>query len=106
MKNQEKELQNENSDNTERKLTKEELIRAIRFNIASEYEAIQLYDQLAESIDDKNAIKLLREISDDEKVHAVNFLKLLKTLDPDEGRFYEQGFDEACEIIDCDNIDN
>ena len=95
-----------NGNKCERKLTKEELIRAIRFNIASEYEAIQLYDQLAESIDDKNAIKLLREISDDEKVHAGNFLKLLKTIDPDEGRFYEQGFDEACEIIDCDNIDN
>lgn len=95
-----------NGNKCERKLTKEELIRAIRFNIASEYEAIQLYDQLAESIDDKNAIKLLREISDDEKVHAGNFLKLLKTLDHDEGRFYEQGFDEACEIIDCDNIDN
>lgn len=69
-----------NGNKCERKLTKEELIRAIRFNIASEYEAIQLYDQLAESIDDKNAIKLLREIADDEKVHAGNFLKLLKTL--------------------------
>ena len=32
-----------------RKLTKEELIRAIRFMVAAEYEAIQLYIQLAES---------------------------------------------------------
>ena len=40
-----------NGNKCERKLTKEELIRAIRFNIASEYEAIQLYDQLAESIE-------------------------------------------------------
>ena len=35
----------------DQKLTKEELIRAIRFMIAAEYEAIQLYMQLAESTD-------------------------------------------------------
>ena len=34
-----------------RKLTNEELIRAIRFMIAAEYDAIQLYMQLAESTD-------------------------------------------------------
>ncbi len=32
----------------DRKLTNEELIRAIRFMIAAEYEAVQLYMQLAE----------------------------------------------------------
>lgn len=35
----------------DRKLTKEELIRSIRFMIAAEYEAIQLYQQTAESAD-------------------------------------------------------
>jgi len=35
----------------EKKLTKEELIRAIRFMVAAEYEAIQMYMQLAESTD-------------------------------------------------------
>ena len=39
----------------DRKLTKEELIRAIRFMIAAEYEAIQLYMQLAASTDNKLA---------------------------------------------------
>lgn len=91
-----------NGNKCERKLTKEELIRAIRFNIASEYEAIQLYDQLAESIEDKDAIKILREIADDEKVHAGNFLKLLEKLDPDENDFYKEGAKEACEIMDCE----
>ena len=41
----------ENSCNVthcDRKLTKEELIRGIRFNIAAEYEAIQLYEQIKE----------------------------------------------------------
>lgn len=36
----------------ERKITKEELIRAIRLFIAAEYEAIQLYEEIAEATDD------------------------------------------------------
>jgi hypothetical protein len=36
---------------SEHKLTHEELVRAVRFIVASEYEATQLYTQLADSID-------------------------------------------------------
>jgi rubrerythrin len=39
----------------DRKLKDEELIRAIRFMIAAEYEATQLYMQLAESTNNKVA---------------------------------------------------
>jgi rubrerythrin len=39
----------------DRKLSNEELIRAIRFMVAAEYEAVQLYMQLAESTDNKLA---------------------------------------------------
>ena len=35
----------------ERKLTDEELVRAIRFMVAAEYEAIQLYMQLTDKGD-------------------------------------------------------
>ena len=42
----------------DRKLTDEELIRAIRFMIAAEYEATQLYMQLSESTDNKLAIEV------------------------------------------------
>jgi len=35
----------------DRKLSDEELVRAIRFMVAVEYEAIQLYMQLADSTD-------------------------------------------------------
>jgi len=34
----------------DRKLTHEELVRAIRFMVAAEYEATQLYMQLAEAL--------------------------------------------------------
>ena len=60
-----------------RKLTQEELIREIRFMVAAEYEAIQLYMQLAESTDNQLAIEVLTEIADEERVHAGEFLRLL-----------------------------
>ncbi len=83
----------------DRKLTKEELIRAIRFLIAAEYEAVQLYVQLAESIDDKLSKEVLIDIADEERVHAGEFLRLLYYLDPKETEFYAQGFEEVEEII-------
>ena len=41
----------------ERKLSHSELVRAIRFMIAAEFEAIQLYEQLAESTDNDSALR-------------------------------------------------
>ena len=78
-----------------RKLTEQELIRAIRFMIAAEYEAVQLYLQLAESTDNKLAIEVLKDIADEEKVHAGEFLRLLKELAPDEEKFYAEGAQEV-----------
>jgi rubrerythrin len=84
----------------ERKLTHEELIRAIRFMIAAEYEAIQLYMQLAESTDNKLAVEVLKDIADEERVHAGEFLRLLKELAPDEEAFYKEGAEEVEEEIE------
>lgn len=84
----------------DRKLSKQELIRAIRFMIAAEYEAVQIYMQLAESTDDQLAIEVLKDIADEEKVHAGEFLRLLKELDPDEERFYAEGAKEVEEEIE------
>lgn len=75
----------------ERKLSDEELIRALRFMVAAEYEAIQLYMQLAESTDNKLAIGVLIDIADEERVHAGEFLRLLSELAPDEKKFYAEG---------------
>ena len=82
----------------ERKLTHEELIRAIRFMVAAEYEAVQLYIQLAESTDNKLAEAVLRDIADEELVHAGEFLRVLKQLAPGEEKFYAEGADEVEEI--------
>ena len=82
----------------ERKLTHEELIRAMRFMVAAEYEAVQLYIQLAESTDNKLAEAVLRDIADEELVHAGEFLRVLKQLAPGEEKFYAEGADEVEEI--------
>jgi rubrerythrin len=85
---------------SDRKLTDAELVRAIRFMIAAEYEAVQLYMQLAESTDNKLAISILREIADEERVHAGEFLRLLNELALDEKKFYDEGAEEVQEMID------
>ena len=79
----------------DRKLTHEELIRAIRFMVAAEYEATQLYMQLAESTDNELAAEVLKEIADEELVHVGEFLRLLHELAPDEEKFYAKGAKEV-----------
>ena len=84
----------------DRKLNDEELIRAIRFMIAAEYEATQLYMQLAESTNNKVAIAVLKEVADEEIVHAGEFLRLLRELAPKENKLYAKGAKEVEEIIE------
>jgi rubrerythrin len=84
----------------DRKLTHSELVRAIRYMISAEYEAIQLYMQLAESTDNKLAQKVLVDVADEEREHAGEFLRLLRELEPDEEKFYAKGYEEVEEMIE------
>ena len=83
----------------DRQLTDEELVRAVRYSIAAEYEAIQLYMQLAESTDNKQAKAVLVDITNEEREHVGEFLALLKHLAPDEAEFYKKGQQEVEEIL-------
>ena len=83
----------------DRMLTDEELVRAIRFMAAAEYEAIQLYMQLAESTDNRLAVEVLKDIANEERVHVGEFLRLLRELAPDEEKFYAEGAKEVEEEI-------
>jgi rubrerythrin len=83
----------------DRTVTPEELVRAIRFMIAAEYEAVQLYQQLAESTDNRLAQEVLHDIANEEKEHAGEFLRLLRELDPEEEKFYKEGAEEVEEMI-------
>ena len=79
----------------DRVLSEQELVRAIRFSVASEFEAIQLYEQLSESISNKTAKAILLDIAEEEKEHVGEFLKLLEILNPDEMVAYEDGRSEV-----------
>lgn len=84
----------------ERKLDHGEIVRTIRFVIAAEYEAIQLYTQIAESTDNQLVKTVLLDIADEEKVHAGEFLRLLREIEPSEEEFYKDGYREVEEKIE------
>lgn len=82
------------------KLSKKEIIRAIRFMVAAEYEAVGLYTQLADSVDCEKVKAVLTDIADEERVHAGEFLRLLYELDPKEKEFYKEGAGEVEELLE------
>ena len=83
----------------DRKLTPNELVRANRFMVAAEYEATQMYMQLAESTDNKFAAKVLKEIASEELVHVGEFQRLLHELAPNEEKLYAKGANEVNGMI-------
>ena len=85
------------SENT---FSESEMIRAIRFAIASEYEAIQIYEEMTENIVNKDAKTIIEEIIEDEKVHVGNFLQLLRILDPKEEEYYKEGYKETLDMLE------
>ena len=83
-----------------RKMTKSELVRAIRQNISAEHEAVHLYLAHADATDDELAKKVLSEIADEERVHVGEFMELLRRLAPEEARFLEEGRSEVEELAE------
>jgi rubrerythrin len=67
---------------TGRQLTNADLVTAIRFMVAAESEATQLYAQLAESTDNKRAVDVLGEMAGEQLVRVGAFLRLLRDLAP------------------------
>jgi len=74
-----------------RMMTKSELVRAIRQNIAAEHEATHLYLAHADATDDELAKKVLTDIADEERVHIGEFMELLRRLAPEEAQFLDEG---------------
>lgn len=86
------------SNDSTKKLNTEELIRALRLMIASELEAANMYEQLAENIDN-NAIKgILKSVADEEIVHVGEFKAALDLLRPAEMELCKKGIKEASKI--------
>ncbi|MDY0293907.1 MAG: rubrerythrin [Candidatus Methanomethylophilaceae archaeon] len=83
-----------------KKMTNRELAQALRLDIASELEAIFLYDAHAASTDDPVAKAVLEEIRDEEKAHFGELVTLMRYLDPEEAEHFEDGAEEVREIIE------
>jgi len=81
-----------------RKMTKEELIRAIRLDINAEEEAVHLYMTHADATDDPLSKKVLIDIANEERVHVGEFQRLLSILAPDEGKLLADGAREVNEM--------
>jgi uncharacterized protein len=79
----------------DRKLTAEELIRAIRLNLAAEQEAIHLYSSQADATDHPLAKKVLLDVANEERQHAGEFLRLLQLLTGDEDKWLAGGAREV-----------
>ncbi len=82
-----------------KKITKAELIQAIRLDIAGELEAIFLYDAHVLATDDALAKTVLADIRDEEKAHIGELMTLLRHLDPKEAEHFLSGEDEVHEMM-------
>ena len=77
------------------KMTRGELVRALRLDLAAEEEAIHLYTAHADATDEEIAENVLRDIADGERVHAGEILRLIEALTGDETQFLVKGSEEV-----------
>jgi len=82
----------------EQEMATEELIRAIRQNIAAEHEAVHLYMAHAEVAGHPLARQVLIDIANEERVHIGEFQRLLEILSGDEAVYLAQGRQEVDEM--------
>lgn len=87
------------SGNVERKMTDEELIQAIRLNIAGELEAIYIYDAHIQATANEIAKRVISDIRDEEKAHIGELMTLLHVLDPKEAEAFAEGEAEVREML-------
>jgi uncharacterized protein len=82
----------------DRKLTKEELVRAIRLDIAGELEAIHGYMAHADATDNELAKAVLIDIANEERVHAGELQRLLAIL-TGEDEYQQKGKAEVDAVV-------
>lgn len=86
--------------NINRKISKIELVQAIRVDIIGELEAIFLYDAHAHATDDPLAKKVLADIRDEEMAHVGELMTLLRHLDPTVAGLLLDGEGEVKEMME------
>jgi len=82
-----------------KKLDKEGVAQAIRLAIIGELDAINLYLQLAQAIEDQSIKRVLQDIAEEEKIHVGELLEILKRIDEEQAKALEKGAREVSEIM-------
>lgn len=82
-----------------RKMTHQELVRAIMLNIAAELEAVHIYTAHMDATDNEDARKVLYDVALEELVHVGEFTSLLYRLDPISATKAQEGFGEVAELL-------
>ncbi len=80
------------------KLGPEEIKDALRYAIVAELDAINLYLQIARSVEDEKIRRVFEDVAREEKTHVGEFLALLKMLDPEQVKELEKGEEEIKEL--------
>ena len=82
------------------RLEGKELDREIlRAAIIAEFDAINLYSQMAALTANENLRKILLDVAKEEKTHVGEFQALLLSTDPEHARELEHGKEEVKELI-------
>ena len=81
------------------KIDKEDIDKEIlRAGIIAEYDAINLYEQMAALVQDENIKKVLLDVAKEEKEHVGEFQTLLLQKDKELGEEMEGGKEEVEEL--------
>lgn len=82
-------------------LTEEDLNKQIlRIALIAEFDAINLYEQLASLTDDEHIRTVLLDIAREEKTHVGEFLTLLLDKDEEQAEELEEGREEVEELLE------
>jgi demethoxyubiquinone hydroxylase (CLK1/Coq7/Cat5 family) len=73
-------------------------MQILRLGIIAEMDASNLYEKLALLASDKRIVKVMREISREEKVHVGEFESVLEQIDPEYEPAVEEGENEVDEM--------
>ncbi len=85
--------------NIERLEGKELDMEILRAAIIAEFDAINLYSQMAALTANENLRKILFDVAKEEKTHVGEFQALLLSTDPEHARELEHGKEEVKELI-------
>ena len=72
----------------------------LRYSIVAEFDAINVYEQMADMTENEEVKKILLDVAKEEKVHVGEFQTLLLKMDAEQKRGLEDGREEVEELLE------